>query len=213
LTNSILEFGASLSILNGTLVVGAPGRTVDGQATAGGADIFQFNGTSWVLVQEIAASDPISAAAFGFSVDIGQSGIIVGAPFDSHLFLNGGAAYIFSPSETNAPVIVSVRATPNVLFPPNHKLVPVTISVVTSGNVVSTKIISVTSNQPINGTGDGNTSPDWIITGDLTVLLRAERAGNIKTDRVYTITVQVTDSFGNTATTTVRVTVPHDQGK
>jgi hypothetical protein len=212
-TNSIVQFGASMSISHGTLVVGAPGRTINGQTTAGGADIFQFNGTSWVLVQQIAASDASSSAEFGFAVDIGESGIIVGAPFDSTEFLNAGAAYIFSASATNFPVIVSTSASPNRLFPPNHKLVPVTISVTTQGNAVSCRITSVSSNQPINGTGDGNTSPDWIITGDLTVLLRAERAGNIKTDRVYTIAVQCTDSFGNSATTSVRVTVAHDNGK
>jgi hypothetical protein len=212
-TNGDLAFGSSISISNGTMVVGAPGRIVNGQTNAGGADIFQFNGTSWVLAQQITATDPSSQALFGSAVDIGASGIIVGAPDESTEFLNAGAAYIFSPGETNEPVIVSISASPNRLFPPNHKLVPVTISLTTQGNVVSSKIISVSSNQPINGKGDGNTSPDWIITGDLTVLLRAERAGNIKTDRVYTITVQVTDAFGNTATASVLVTVPHDNGK
>jgi hypothetical protein len=208
-TNSALGFGSSISILNGTMVVGAPGRTVNGQTFAGGADIFQFNGTSWVLVQQIAASDPSTLAQFGSAVDIGASGIIVGAPFDSQVFQSAGAAYIFSPCEL---VIVSASASPNRLFPPNHKLVPVTISVTHQGGDVSCKITNVTSNQPINGKGDGNTSPDWIITGDLTLLLRAERAGNIKTDRVYTITVQCADIFGNTTTTTVSVTVPHDNG-
>jgi hypothetical protein len=208
-----LLFGASVSVLNGTIVVGIPFRTVNGHTNSGAADIFTFNGTSWVLAQEISAPDASIGAQFGYAVNIGESGIIVGAPFDSQVFTNAGAAYIFSTSGTNLPVIVSATASPNRLFPPNHKLVPVTISVTTQGTGVSCKITSVTSNQPINRTGDGNTSPDWIITGDLTVLLRAERAGNIKTDRVYTITVQCKDTFANTATASVRVTVPHDNGK
>ncbi|MGZ4962620.1 MAG: hypothetical protein ACXWBP_07710 [Limisphaerales bacterium] len=208
-----LGFGTSLSIQNGTVVVGVPFRTVSGQANAGGADIFTFNGTSWALAQHIAAPDPMSGAEFGNAVDIGASGIIAGARFDSGAAPDAGAAYIFSESQTNVPVIVSASASPNVLFPPNHKMVPVTISVATQGNDVSCRIVSVSSNQPINGNGDGNTSPDWTITGDLTVLLRAERAGNIKTDRVYAITVQCADAFGNTANTTVQVTVPHDRGK
>jgi hypothetical protein len=206
-----LGFGTSVSVLNGTIVVGIPFRTVSGQTNAGAADIFTVNGTGWTLAQEIAAFDASSGAQFGHAVDIGASGIIVGAPFDSQVLSSAGAAYIFS--ESNQLAIVTANALPNVLFPPNHKLVPVTISMTTQGNDVSCKIVNVSSNQPINGTGDGNTSPDWIITGDLTLLLRAERAGNIKTDRVYTITVQCTDTFGNTATTTVTVTAPHDQGK
>ena len=66
-------------------------------------------------------------------------------------------------------------------------------------------IVSVTSNQPINGTGDGDTAPDWQITGPLTLQLRAERAGN--SVRVYTITIATTDSSGNTSYGTTTVTV------
>jgi hypothetical protein len=74
----------------------------------------------------------------------------------------------------------------------------------------SCEIISVTSDEPINGVGDGNTSPDWIITGPLTVDIRAERAGP-GDGRVYTITVECTDESGNSSTATVDVTVPHSQ--
>ena len=72
------------------------------------------------------------------------------------------------------------------------------------------KITSVSSNEPVNGTGDGDTAPDWVITGNLTANLRAERAGS---GRVYTITVACTDASGNSSTKTTAVTVPHDQGK
>src|SRR2546430_17181280 len=34
------------------------------------------------------------------------------------------------------------------------------------------RILSVTSDQPVNDGGDGDTSPDWLITGELTVQLR-----------------------------------------
>src|SRR5262249_8993778 len=75
------------------------------------------------------------------------------------------------------------------------------------------KIINVKSNEPINGMGDGDTGPDWIITGDHTVKLRAERSGKGK-GRTYTITIQAMDSSGNLSQTRdVTVSVPHDQGK
>jgi hypothetical protein len=70
--------------------------------------------------------------------------------------------------------------------------------------------LSVTSNEPINGTGDGNTTPDWVLTGPLTLALRAERAGN-RTGRLYTITVGCDDGFGNSSTKSVTVSVAHDQ--
>ena len=45
-----------------------------------------------------------------------------------------------------------------------------------------------------------------------TLLLRAERAGP-GNGRVYTITVDSTDRAGNSTTSSVAVSVPHDQGR
>jgi hypothetical protein len=71
-------------------------------------------------------------------------------------------------------------------------------------NPVST-ILSVSSSQPIDGTGDGDTAPDWFITGALTLQLRSERSHGV--DRTYTITVQTVDSSGNFVVSTVQVKV------
>lgn len=116
--------------------------------------------------------------------------------------------------DTVAPVIKSVKATPNSLWPPNHKMKNVNVKVVAEDACgdVTWEIISVSSNEPVNGNGDGNTSPDWIIVDDDTVQLRAERSGGGK-GRIYTITVEATDESGNSATDTVEVTVPHSKGK
>lgn len=110
--------------------------------------------------------------------------------------------------DTTAPVIVNVTSNPNALWPPDHKMVVVTLSAlaIDAGDASPTlTIIDVTSNQPVNGTGDGDTAPDWEITGPMTVKLRAERAGN--QDRIYTVTVQATDDSGNSSTSTVEVLV------
>jgi hypothetical protein len=116
--------------------------------------------------------------------------------------------------DTTSPQIGTVTATPSSLWPPNHKLVPIHVGVSATDNCspVSCKIISVASNEPTSGLGDGDQSPDWQITGALDVQLRAERSGN-GNGRTYTITVQCSDSSGNTATKAVQVRVPHDQGK
>lgn len=111
------------------------------------------------------------------------------------------------------PEISSVTANPNKLWPPNHKMVPVVLAVDATDNCDSVcQIALVESNEPVNGLGDGNTAPDWIITGDLTVKLRAERSGT-GSGRIYTITVECTDQSGNSSTDTTTVTVPHDKGK
>ncbi len=117
--------------------------------------------------------------------------------------------------DTVPPVIQSVTADPSVLWPPNHKMVAikVTVNATDACGPVTWKIIGVTSNEAVNGKGDGNTSPDWQIVGDHGLKLRAERSGR-NDGRVYTITVQATDAAGNlSATKTVKVTVPKSQGK
>jgi hypothetical protein len=93
-------------------------------------------------------------------------------------------------------------------------MVPVNLRVEADDNcsVSSCKIKSVTSNEPINGLGDGNTESDWDIIGDLSVNLRAERSGK-GSGRIYTITVECQDGSGNKSTKAVSVTVPHDRSK
>jgi hypothetical protein len=118
-------------------------------------------------------------------------------------------------TDTRPPVIASVAAQPSSLWPPNHKMVPVTLTVDVSDihdATPSCRVISITSNEPINGKGDGNTSPDWRIIDDLKVELRAERSRHGH-GRVYTVTVRCTDDSGNSATRKVQVSVAHDRGK
>jgi hypothetical protein len=71
------------------------------------------------------------------------------------------------------------------------------------------QIVSVSSNQPELGGGQGNFKPD-IIHGSKAVCFRAERQGSVATDREYSIVVTATDSMNNVTTQTLVVRVPHD---
>lgn len=113
------------------------------------------------------------------------------------------------------PIIGSISATPASLWPANHKMVPVMIKVQAAdgcGGVVLAKIISVQSDEPEDGLGDGDTSPDWEITGDLSLKLRAERSGT-GIGRTYSILVEVRDQAQNKAEAAVQVFVPHSKGR
>lgn len=119
--------------------------------------------------------------------------------------------------DTIAPVITKVTAKPGSLWPPNHKLVPINIALVTKEACCldNWHIVSVTSNEAIGSgaekKGSGNTIPDWVVTGNHGLTLRAERAGTGK-GRIYTVTVQAQDCAGNvSAPATFTVTVPHNQ--
>ncbi len=112
------------------------------------------------------------------------------------------------------PVIRSVEAQPSVLWPPNHKMVDIRLkaNIKDFCDDAKLKIVSVTSNEPQNGLGDGDMSPDWEIIGDHQLKLRAERSGK-GNGRTYTITVCAEDSTGNkSANRIVYVKVPKSMG-
>lgn len=112
--------------------------------------------------------------------------------------------------DTTPPTINNVSASPSVLWPPNRRMVEVTVMVDADDFCDPEplcQIVDVTANEPINGPGDG-TELDWDITGNLTVNLRAKRASG-GTGRVYTIHIECTDTSSNTTIATVEVTVPH----
>ncbi len=107
-----------------------------------------------------------------------------------------------------------------VLWPPNHKMSTVTIQ----ANVVPilqgwvTLSASVASNEPVEGLGKGDKAPDWgepeidQETGIIRIPLRAERSAHGH-DRIYTVTVVVTDSSGNQSEEIVQVDVPRDRSE
>ena len=116
---------------------------------------------------------------------------------------------LITVKDTTRPVISGVNADPASLWPPNHKMRDVTIGYTATDNCSPvTNVLTVTSNEPENGTGDGDTGPDWVVIDDHHVKLRAERAGN-GNGRIYTITITSTDDCGNVASASTIVTVPH----
>ncbi len=111
------------------------------------------------------------------------------------------------------PPNITAAVMPDTLWPPNHKYVEVKVNATVSDlgdpNPKIT-LVSVTSSEPDNALGDGNTVDDVVIVDNYTFNLRAERSGT-DSGRIYTITYKATDASGNTATASVTVTVPHNQ--
>lgn len=117
-------------------------------------------------------------------------------------------------NDVEPPVITGAAPVPASLWPPNHKMAPVAVNYDVTDNCDPLPAIAcglaVTSNEPVNGTGDGDTAPDWQVLDSHHELLRAERAGG-GSGRVYTTALTCSDSKGNTSGTSVAVTVPHDR--
>lgn len=109
------------------------------------------------------------------------------------------------------PPMVSVTLTPNTLWPPNRKMVPIeaSISVIDNSELTpDVKLVSITSNEQIDFNSD--LSGVALGTDDRSFYVRSERKGKQKQGRVYTVTYSATDASGNTGTNSATITIPHD---
>jgi photosystem II stability/assembly factor-like uncharacterized protein len=122
----------------------------------------------------------------------------------------GGVFVSQTPVENDPPRCDLGQAVPNLLWPPNRKLVPVRIAGVTDpeGSPVTITIIRVMQDEPVNGRGDGDTSPDALLQGD-SVLLRAARSGT-GNGREYRVEFTAEDGDGRVCAGVVSVVVPHN---
>ncbi|HEX7180935.1 MAG TPA: HYR domain-containing protein [Thermoanaerobaculia bacterium] len=102
-------------------------------------------------------------------------------------------------------------ASSGLLWPPNHNLVPIQISGVTSGGSVTISVTSIFQDEPVRSPGSGSTAPDGTGVGTSTPSVRAEREGG-GNGRVYHIAFTGTDATDGTCTGAVTVGVPKSQG-
>ncbi|MGI0082724.1 MAG: Ig-like domain-containing protein, partial [Nitrosopumilaceae archaeon] len=111
----------------------------------------------------------------------------------------------------DAPVCSAPTAAPYI-WPPNHKMVLINAAMSASdvdGDTVTTAITSIFQDEPTNGLGDGDTSPDANLgLGQV----RAERSGT-GDGRVYVVTLTASDGNGGSCSGTVQVIVPHSMKK
>jgi tripartite motif-containing protein 71 len=131
--------------------------------------------------------------------------------------IENGKTVVINLDKT-APTI-SCSASPSLLWPPNHKMVTITVKVNMSDSgsgAAGFKLVSVTSNEPDDGLGDGDLPNDiqgWVAgSPSVNGQLRAERSGK-GTGRKYSLTYMADDAAGNHGTCVTTVIVPHDQGK
>lgn len=114
------------------------------------------------------------------------------------------------------PPEISVFLDPDILWPPNHRMVTITAEANASDICSAPTVVlqSISSDEPDDapGGGDGHTADDIqgadIGTADFGFLLRAERAAG-GDGRTYTVTYSATDSAGNETEGSAEVFVPH----
>jgi hypothetical protein len=119
------------------------------------------------------------------------------------------------------PPALSLAVSPAILWPPNHRLVPVQAAPQAADAcdpAPRVLLVSVASSEPDDAPGDGDGRTTGDIEGaaggiaDIDFALRAERTGD-GPGRSYEIVYRVTDASGHISSALALVTVPHDLGQ
>jgi hypothetical protein len=182
------------------------------EATSAGGAVATFAATATDAVGVVSLThSPASGSPF----PIGSTTVAVSAADAAGNTTSG--SFSITVRDTTAPTVSSVAPSTGTLWPPNHRMVPIALNIV-AGDVVGVTgyTVAVSSSEPDNGLGDGDTANDFQVAGNGTmnpsVSLRAERSGG-GNGRTYTIAVRAVDAAGNiSAPKTTTVFVPKSQG-
>ena len=167
----------------------------------------------WGVTNPDAAIAPGSNLA-GFSVTVPNSDQTYTT---SHwtVSLNGGGDAAFSAPlslERFCPAPrLSVAASPNVLWPPNHKMVKITAAISVKDDYDQNPLITLVSVVSNPSGNSGDISAD-VGTAATTFSVMSARKGSDKAGRVYTAIYSAKNYCGSVSTAATTVTVPHDQG-
>jgi hypothetical protein len=142
--------------------------------------------------------DPVTGFTDCFDLDEGQSELRI----DAGLF------------ENRPPDCTSAYPSICKIWPPNHKYVKVRVLGVwdPDGDEVTITITGIFQDEPVDGKGDGRTSPDGKGVGCSTAKVRAERSGKLN-GRVYHIQFTADDGYDGICTGEVTVGVPKSKGR
>jgi hypothetical protein len=113
-----------------------------------------------------------------------------------------------------APDCSAAKPTVSLLWPANHRLVPVGIKGVTDPNndPISIRMASIFQDEPTNTSGNPSFAIDGFGVASSQAQLRAERAGR-GDGRVYHVRFSATDPAGLSCSGEVTVGVPHDNDR
>ena len=193
--------------------------------SASPSTIWPPDGTLVPVTVSVSATDDVDAAPVCALTNISGTGATtfdyaITGPLSAKVRATGGRTYTLTvrcsdaagnssqaatavvvPSDTTAPVIKVISATPSLIWPPNGKFVEVRVSVSATDDVDASPNCSL---QAITG----GTNYDYVVTGPLTASVRADRDSG--GDRIYTLNVGCADRAGNLTMGAAYVTVTKD---
>jgi hypothetical protein len=186
-------------------VVTVPGP-ITASATSPSGALVTYTGVSAIDLVD-GTLTPVCRPASGSGFPIGTTTVTCTAT-DAHGNI-GLASFTVTVRHTTPPV-VTISASPNSLWPPNGKMVPVTIcGTVTAALPVTVKYSVVDEYGSAQPSGSVTLNAKGAYS--FTIKLEASRLGTDMDGRHYTVTVTATDSSGNVGSATATVVVPHNQ--
>jgi hypothetical protein len=191
----------------------APTLTLPGDinvaATSAAGATVSFNVSATDLDDVLVDAPVTCTSASGSVFPIGQTTVTCTAT-DARANTTTGT---FRVTVTDAAVCSAARASVVSIWPPNHKLVDISVLGVTtaSGQQALVTITGIFQDEATDAEGDGKTAIDGFGVGTSRAHVRAERSGT-GDGRVYHIGFTATVAAGASCTGAVTVGVPHDQG-
>ena len=170
------SFGRSAAMEGNTIVVGA-WNTFYTSSTQGTAFVFQFNGSSWVQVDQLIPSNPTGVSGeYGLTLAIDQGTILVGDPNHilNNILMPTGAAYVWTPL-SGAPSAASATADIyngfvvgiNLTDPGSGYTYPPFVRLIGGGGTGASAVATVVSNRlesiEIVNSGSGYTSAPTVV--------------------------------------------------
>lgn len=189
------------------------GRASNDPDTAPEALTFQWRFVSTPAASELTEAQIVNgtSALASFTPDVLGEYVLA-------LVVSDGASkdadnVVISVIENHPPMCSGATASPaQVLWSPQHKMQAIHIQGITDAeeDPVSVTVTHIEQDEPVNGLGDGDTSPDGAGVGTSTAQVRAERGGK-GNGRLYEISFIARDSSAAACYGGVFVGVPHDK--
>ncbi|HEV7782892.1 MAG TPA: FG-GAP repeat protein [Chitinophagaceae bacterium] len=105
------QFGYSVCMKGNSVIIGSPYDDIGGNNAQGSADVYGYNGTTWVFQDRLTAADGAVTDNFGLDVTVDGIYAFVGAPFDDvtpnadqgsvHQYFFNGTNWVFQLKITN----------------------------------------------------------------------------------------------------------------
>ena len=97
-------FGASVDLIDGYALIGAPYKDYSNQKDVGAAYLYKYDTVlkEWVLDTKFMPQIKISGDLFGIDVAVGTDIVLIGAHRDDTMGNSAGAAYVFTKNSTGA---------------------------------------------------------------------------------------------------------------